>query len=211
MGMDERAAISFINSIPEGFWTAYSDVAAVCGSNSPRSIGVWLRRSGGGINNYWRVLNVDGEVPDEFVGGGSGPVTPENARDKLRREGVWVDAGGRARQRQRFTPVDYAAFLRDGTIRDVEKARRSAVVRTPAVEPRLGELRVGGTVRIREEPSGEESTRTIVNPEERAGRENGLSAASPVGRALLGHVVGDVVDADTPKGKRRFLIVKVSS
>lgn len=126
--MDERAAIRFINSIPEGFWTAYSDVAAVCGSNSPRSIGVWLRRSGGRINNYWRVLNVDGEVPDEFVGGGSGPVTPENARDKLRREGVWIDGGGRARQRQRFTPVDYAAFLRDGTIRDVEKARPSAVV-----------------------------------------------------------------------------------
>ncbi len=211
MGMDEEAAIRFINSIPDGFWTAYSDVAAVCGSNSPQSIGVWLRRSGGRINKYWRVLNVNGEVPDEFVGGGSGPVTPENARDTLRREGVWVDAGGRARQRQRFTPVDYAAFLRDGTIRDVEKARRSAVARTPAVERRSGELRVGGSVRIREEPSGEESTRTIVNPGEQAGREDGLSAASPVGRALLGHVVGDVVEADTPNGKRQFLIVKVSS
>ena len=209
--MDERAAIRFINSIPEGFWTAYSDVAAVCGSGSPRSIGVWLRRSGDRINNYWRVLTVDGEVPDEFVGGGSGPVTPENARDKLRREGVWIDAGGRARQRQRFTPVDYAAFLRDGTIRDVEKARPSAVVQTPALHPRPGELRVGGTVRIREEPSGEETTRTIVNPGERAGRENALSAASPVGGALLGHVVGDLVEADTPKGKRRFLIVEVSS
>jgi transcription elongation GreA/GreB family factor len=209
--MDERAAIRFINSIPEGFWTAYSDVAAVCGSSSPRSIGVWLRRSSGRINNYWRVLNVDGEVPDEFVGGGSGPVTPENARDKLRREGVWIDAGGRARQRQRFTPLDYAAFLRDGTIRAVEKARPSIVVQDPAVQPRPGELRVGGTVRIREEPSGEETTRTIVNAGKRAGRENELSAASPVGRALLGRVVGDLVDADTPKGKRRFLIVEVSS
>jgi alkylated DNA nucleotide flippase Atl1 len=125
MGMDELGAIRFINSIPEGFWTAYSDVAAVCGSKSPRSIGVWLRRSTGRINHYWRVLNVDGEVPDEFVGGGSGPITPENARDKLRREGVWVDASGRARQRQRFTAADYAAFLRDGTIR--ESRRRGPV------------------------------------------------------------------------------------
>ena len=76
MGMDERAAIRFISSIREGFWTAFSDVAAVCGSNSPRSIGVWLRRRGGRINSYWRVLTVEGEVPDEFVGGGSGPLRP---------------------------------------------------------------------------------------------------------------------------------------
>jgi transcription elongation GreA/GreB family factor len=71
-------------------------------------------------------------------------------------------------------------------------------------------LRVGGTAGIREEPSGEETTWTIVKPGERSRRGNELSAASAVGRALIVHVVGDLVEADTPKGKRRFVIVEVS-
>jgi len=94
MGMDRRQAVGFIAAVPAGFWTAYSDVAAACGSHSPRSIGFWLRGSGGTIPNYWRVLTVKGEVPETFVGGGSGPLDAESARDRLRREGVWVDAEG---------------------------------------------------------------------------------------------------------------------
>lgn len=210
MALDERAAIRFIEAIPEGFWTTYTDVAAVGGSNSPRSIGVWINKNGYRIENYWRVLNIKGEVPDEFRGAGSGPITAEHARDKLRREGVWVDANGRARQRQRFTAVDYATFLRDGTIPDVEKAHGCAT-RTQPAPPRPGELRIGGTVRIREEPSGNEVSWTIVTPSSGARSENTLSPTSAVGRALLGHVVGDLVEAETPKGKRRFVILEVSS
>jgi alkylated DNA nucleotide flippase Atl1 len=97
MGMDRRQAVRFTAAVPAGFWTAYSDVAAACGSDSPRSVGFWLRRSGGTIPNYWRVLTVKGEVPETFVGGGSGPLDAESARDRLRRDGVWVDTDGIAR------------------------------------------------------------------------------------------------------------------
>ncbi len=113
MSMDKPRAIRFIEAVPEGRWTAYSDAAVACGSNSPRSIGLWLRNSGGTIRNYWRVMTVKGEVPETFVGGGTGTLDALTARELLRREGVWIDADGRARARQRFTVADYMR-LRDG-------------------------------------------------------------------------------------------------
>jgi alkylated DNA nucleotide flippase Atl1 len=108
MTMDLHRARRFIEAVPEGFWTAYKDVATAAGNpRGAMAIGTWLRNSGGMIKNYWRVLNVEGVVPDAFVGGGSGPLDAIAARDLLRREGVWVDADGRARKRQRFTYEDW--------------------------------------------------------------------------------------------------------
>ena len=107
MSMDKQRAIRFIAAVLEGRSTAYSDVALASGSNSPRSVGVWLRKSAGTIPNYWRVLTVNGEVPDAFIGGDAGPLNALIARDLLRREGVWIDADRRARRRQRFTFADY--------------------------------------------------------------------------------------------------------
>jgi hypothetical protein len=67
--------------VPERRWTAYSDVALASGSSSSRSVGVWLRNSGGTIPNYWRVLTVRGEVPDAFIGGGWGSTTGGSASE----------------------------------------------------------------------------------------------------------------------------------
>ena len=106
--MDLDRARRFIAAVPEGRWTAYKDVAIAAGnSRGAQRIGQWLRHSGGSIPNYWRVLTVDGSVPDAFMGGGGGPRDPVSCRDLLRREGVWVEANGRVRQRQRFTADDW--------------------------------------------------------------------------------------------------------
>lgn len=36
-----------------------------------------------------------------------------------------------------------------------------------------------------------------------------ISDASPMGKALLGHRVGDVLSLDTPKGRREFRVVAI--
>lgn len=207
ISMDKRRAIQFIASVPDGFWTAYKDVAEVAGS-SPIAVGQWLLRSGGSVPNYWRVLNVDGEVPDAFLGGGAGPLDAVSARDMLRREGVWIDADGVARQEQRFTVEDWARLQTGGGVREVRLPTRRAVSPQSARPARPGELRIGGTVQVGEE-SGEVKTWKIVDPDSGARAEGELSARSPVGRALLGHIEGEVVVVETKNGPRRLKIEQV--
>jgi alkylated DNA nucleotide flippase Atl1 len=91
--MDFRKALQFIAAVPERRWTAYKDVAAAAGNElGAMAVGYWLRQSGGSIPNYWRVLTVDGAVPDTFLGGRDGPRDAATAREVLRREGIWIDA-----------------------------------------------------------------------------------------------------------------------
>lgn len=211
MPMDKRRAIMFIGAVPQGRWTAYSDVAVASGSNSPRSVGLWLRNSGGAIPNYWRVLTIKGEVPDTFVGGGKGPLDSSTARELLRREGVWIDADGRARGRQRFTYADYLRFREGPGLFGVEPARSVArgSSSSPATSPRPHALRVGGTVRLREEGSPGVIVWKIVNLGDGPRIEGELSAQSPIGSALLGHVMGETVEVSAPRAVRRFTIIEV--
>jgi len=99
MPFDPDIASRFILAVPAGRWTTYGDVAEVGGDHDPMAAfraGQWLAKSEGTIDNYWRVIDVDGRVPDEFHGGGLGPRTAEEARAWLRREGVPLDADDRA-------------------------------------------------------------------------------------------------------------------
>jgi alkylated DNA nucleotide flippase Atl1 len=106
--MDLERAQQFVAAVPKGRWTAYKDVAIAAGNEQgAQRIGQWLRHSDGRIPNYWRVLNVEGLVPDAFVGGGTGPREPVAARALLRNEGVIIDAAGRAIKAQRFTVRDW--------------------------------------------------------------------------------------------------------
>jgi hypothetical protein len=173
------------------------------GWQAPNAVRQWLLHSRGSIPNYWRVLNAQGQVPDGSFGAGSGPLDASSARDLLRREGVWIDAHGIARQEQRFTVEDWIRFQTGGGARQLRLPTRPAhgVASQPTRAPRPGELRIGGTVRVREE-SGEVITRKIVNPDAGDRSEGELSARSPVGRALLGHVAGDVVVVEIKHGPR---------
>ena len=71
------------------------------------------------------------------------------------------------------------------------------------------EVHLGSTVSFTEPTAGHEKTFTIVDPHEAKPAEGRLSSISPVGGALLGHRVGDVVDVRTPKGLRRLLIAAI--
>lgn len=69
-----------------------------------------------------------------------------------------------------------------------------------------------GSVVVLEDPlSGEKLEVQVVSPAEASVLETPMkiSDASPMGRALLGHRVGDVLTLETPKGKREFRVVDI--
>lgn len=68
----------------------------------------------------------------------------------------------------------------------------------------------GSRVTVFEEEMDEEETFTIVGAVESDPSKNLISNTSPMGKALLEHKVGDVVNVDTPGGTVVYKITKIA-
>jgi transcription elongation factor GreA len=146
-------------------------------------------------------------------------LTPEGAvrlRDELRSltEERRPEVVGRIRAAKELGDLkenaDYTAareeqsFL-EGRIQAIEAQLRGAVIiETPAAGSRIG---MGSTVTV--ESALEEVTYVLVGSAEADPANGRISAASPVGRALLGHGPGDDVLVRTPRGEVRYRVVSV--
>jgi transcription elongation factor GreA len=96
------------------------------------------------------------------------------------------------------------AFL-EGRIQEIEAVLRTAVI----VEKRHSDVvTVGSTVTVQEADFDPE-TYYMVGAKEADPRNGKISNESPIGKALMDHRVGDVVEAETPGGKLRFKILKI--
>ncbi len=96
------------------------------------------------------------------------------------------------------------AFL-EGRIQELEAILRSAVI----IEKKQSDLvNVGSTVTIQEGMDNPE-TYYVVGAKEADPRKGRISNESPFGTALMGHKVGDVVEANTPGGKIKIKIIKI--
>ena len=71
-----------------------------------------------------------------------------------------------------------------------------------------GVVAMGSTVRFQEDGEGEETYR-IVGPAEADPKAGRVSYESALGKALIGHRVGDEVDVKTPNAAYRVRIVAV--
>lgn len=101
-----------------------------------------------------------------------------------------------------------------------EKARIEARIdsledvlsRAVILEEGSGEvIGLGSVVELEDPLSGERLSVQVVSPAEANVLEvpMKISDASPMGKALLGHRVGDVLSLDTPRGKKEFRVVAV--
>jgi transcription elongation factor GreA len=96
------------------------------------------------------------------------------------------------------------AFL-EGRIQEIEAVLRTAVI----VEKTHSDVvTVGSTVTVQEEEF-EPETYYLVGAKEADPRNGKISNESPIGRVLMDHKVGDVVEAETPGGKLKFKILKI--
>lgn len=97
------------------------------------------------------------------------------------------------------------SFL-EGRVRAIEARLRIAViVEAPAAGSRVG---LGSVVTIDDE--GDPVAYTIVGADESDPAAGRISSSSPVGRALVGHNVGDDVVVVTPAGERRYRILDIA-
>ncbi len=72
------------------------------------------------------------------------------------------------------------------------------------------EALLGACVKVKDLKTGEESEYRLVSEEEADFSENKISVGSPVGKALLGHKVGDNVEINVPVGMLVYQILKIS-
>ena len=92
----------------------------------------------------------------------------------------------------------------EGRILTLEKMVRNAVL---IEEHHDGIVQVGSRVRVKDEFGEEEFT--IVGPAEVDVAGGRISMESPVGKALMGHKVGEKVAVQTPSGTRPMTILRV--
>lgn len=68
---------------------------------------------------------------------------------------------------------------------------------------------VGSRVTVRDLEDGFEDTYSIVGSQEADPREGRISNDSPVGRGLMGHAVGDIVEVEAPAGILKFEVIEI--
>jgi transcription elongation factor GreA len=105
-----------------------------------------------------------------------------------------------------ITAKEEQGFL-EGRIQQIEVMLRNAVL---IEENGPGdEVVLGGRVTVVEEDADEAETFRIVGPAEADPARGYVSNESPLGRALLGHRVGDTVTVEAPAGEIVFRITAI--
>lgn len=89
----------------------------------------------------------------------------------------------------------------------LEDRLASATVVHP--DPADGELDVGKLARMRDLDTGEFVEYRIVGAGEANPAAGSISYVSPVGSALLGRRVGDVIDVEVPSGVLRLKVIEI--
>lgn len=117
-----------------------------------------------------------------------------------------LDFGGAAPENGEYLDARHELALLDRRLARVEERLIGAEV----VEARPnGEVDLGERVAVVDLASGEATDFLVVGSGESDPEAGKVSYQSPIGAALLGRRVGDVVEADTPGGRRRFEIVEL--
>jgi len=99
------------------------------------------------------------------------------------------------------------AFI-EGRIATLEKMLRHArLIDTSDAPPDT--VAVGSTVLIKDQNTGDELEYTIVGSAEADPDNDKISNRSPVGKALLGKKVGDIVEVKVPAGTNQYLILDI--
>lgn len=97
------------------------------------------------------------------------------------------------------------AFV-DGRIKELERMLSHAQVIAPTSH---GVVELGSRVTLGSEEDGEDEVYHIVGSAEAQPAQGRISDQSPVGKAVIGHRVGDVVHVETPAGTRQLVIKRI--
>jgi transcription elongation factor GreA len=103
---------------------------------------------------------------------------------------------------------DKQGFI-EGRILEIESKLAAAQIIDPATLDAEGRVVFGSTVDLEEEDSGAKVTYQIVGDDEADLKQALISISSPIARALIGKVAGDVAEVQAPGGLKSYEIVDV--
>ena len=119
------------------------------------------------------------------------------------------EAGGTADNAEYDEAKSEQAFV-EGRISDLEQILSRAVVTETAKKKKKGAvIEFGSSVTVTPD-KGAKRLYKVVGSAEAAPLEGKISESSPVGRALMGHKVGDEVEVETPAGVVKLTVAKIS-
>jgi regulator of nucleoside diphosphate kinase len=84
---------------------------------------------------------------------------------------------------------------------------RARIVEPTKVPPTI--VTMNSTVQLRDLDTGERETITVVFPDEADAFEGRISVLAPIGTAIIGNRVGDVIEWPVPAGLRRFEVESI--
>lgn len=100
------------------------------------------------------------------------------------------------------------AFI-EGEIQRLEEMLSNVQVIEDGLKVDDGTITIGAKVTIRFVGDDEEEEYKIVGTVEADPMNNRISNESPVGKAIIGHKAGDIVDIESPSGMVQYEILKV--
>jgi len=103
---------------------------------------------------------------------------------------------------------DKQGFI-EGRILEIEGKLAAAQIIDPAALNAEGRVVFGATVELEDEKTGNPVTYQIVGEDEADLKEGRISIGSPIARALIGKVAGDVAEVQAPGGVKSYEIIEV--
>lgn len=97
----------------------------------------------------------------------------------------------------------------EGRIIDLESKLSNAQIINPALINADGACVFGATIDLEELESGDTVTYQIVGDDEANIKEGKISISSPIARALIGKMEGDIAEVQAPGGIREYEILGV--
>ena len=97
----------------------------------------------------------------------------------------------------------------EGRIKEIDGKLGDAIVIDVTKQNSNGKVIFGATMDLSDEETGEDITYQIVGEDEADIKANMISVNSPIARALIGKMEGDIAEVKTPGGIRGFEIIKV--
>lgn len=97
----------------------------------------------------------------------------------------------------------------EGKIRELEELLKSATIIGKEEPKATLKVSTGDSIILSDLASGEERRYTLVNPREVDPDRGKISTASPIGKAVIGHNQGEVIEVAAPVGVLRYQIKRI--
>ena len=156
-----------------------------------------------------------GQETIELTAEGHSQMEEELVKLKARRDPIGAQIGKAAADKdvRENAPLEAAREelgLVEARISQIENTLKAAVLLSSS-NRRETAVRLGSKVRVKNLGTGQETSYTVVSAAEANSLEGKISDASPVGKALMKRAVGQEVEVETPNGKLRYRVLRVSS